>query len=167
MIGCLWSVKQTPSIKLLAGSHSTCRLEYNIGAISALAPSWRVWSKWTRQWSSKHQLRQQSASHRRLPMLFQKHRAHWEGRKEVLKTQQRHTPAQPTNETQSIEEKTERMNGSYFKVPQMSIFGRGPILSFQETWEQICPYLQFWMCLSDYTWYSQHSHKAISGMHLA
>lgn len=53
-------------------------------------------------------------------MLFQKHRAHWEGRKEVLKTQQRHTPAQPTNETKSIEEKTERMNGSYFKVPQMS-----------------------------------------------
>lgn len=58
-----------------------------------------------------------------LPILFQKHRAHWEGRKEVLKTQQSHTPAQPTNETKSIEEKTERMNGSYFKVPLMSSLG--------------------------------------------
>jgi len=29
MIGCLWSVKETPSIKLLAGSHSTWRLQYN------------------------------------------------------------------------------------------------------------------------------------------
>lgn len=55
-------------------------------------------------------------------MLFPKHRAHREGRK-ILRTQ-RGTPAPPTNETKSTEEKKKMMNGLNFKFPDFS-FERG------------------------------------------
>lgn len=71
----------------------------------------------------------------------------------------------------SIEEKTEMMNGSHFKVPDV-VFERGPILTFQETWEifqqnKSAPSCSSQIYLLDYTWYSQLSHKATGGIYMA